>query len=797
MTSKETFQMLDQAVLAGAAETALRLIPPAWPLAATVAVNPFLGHAGETLAATGAQLARVGGTPVTMPRSWYQSKIASGEISSADLHAATGVMGGTAHMAAGDTAPLSPLPTVADLASAVSGMNWTAKIVDRFGVWAAGYLDQGQALWAAPQDKGAYHAWRAYAAHDLTPEIFGLKGFARFVHDSPSDPEAAIQLYAGMLGLQSAALPAYFHRLLMTLGGWAQAGRWRLWQAELADGHDTALRDMLAVRLAFEAALHVQFRTAIETAWSDAKKAYAAPAAPSADLLIDCALQEAFDRAGQRSLIAALSAPAQTTTPARPAVQVALCIDVRSEVIRRSIESVDARIETLGFAGFFGLTLRHRPLGSIVEQDRLPVLLKHGLHSEAVSVEDPAGTEAASRIRQRATRAWGRFRQAAVSSFAFVEASGPLYAWKLIKDSLRLSHEAGAKGEIIKICETLDLDTRATMAESVLRAMSITDRFAHVVVLAGHGAEVANNPHASALHCGACGGYKGDVSARVLAALLNQSDVRARLVAGGIAVPADTLFLAGLHNTTTDEVELFDGDVDVSARKSELDQLRIWLAAAARICRGERMVRLPRARSESDLLRRAKDWCETRPEWALAGCKSFIAAPRHRTAGKDLEGRAFLHSYDWRADTSYGVLELILTAPVVVASWISLQYYGSVVAPVAFGGGNKLLHNVVGGLGVLEGNGGVLRTGLPWQSVHDGKDLTHQPHRLCVVIEAPREAITGVLAKHAGVRDLFDNGWLSLLAMDTGGRVAWRYQRDLTWVAVEGDVGPAALPAAA
>ena len=57
---------------------------------------------------------------------------------------------------------------------------------------------------------------------------------------------------------------------------------------------------------------------------------------------------------------------------------------------------------------------------------------------------------------------------------------------------------------------------------------------------------------------------------------------------------------------------------------------------------------------------------------------------------------------------------MILTAPVVVASWISLQYYGSTVAPTSvFGAGNKLLHNVTGGIGVVEGNGGLMRSGLP------------------------------------------------------------------------------------
>ena len=172
--------------------------------------------------------------------------------------------------------------------------------------------------------------------------------------------------------------------------------------------------------------------------------------------------------------------------------------------------------------------------------------------------------------------------------------------------------------------------------------------------------------------------------------------------------------------------------------------------------RTERADRLPHARSERNIRLRSRDWSEVRPEWALAGCQAFIAAPRHRTAGRNLQGRAFLHDYDWREDRGFGVLELIMTAPVVVASWISLQYYGSTVAPEVFGGGNKLLHNVTGGMGVVEGNGGVLRAGLPWQSVHDGERYVHEPLRLSVCIEAPQEAMTEILRKHAGVRALFD-----------------------------------------
>ncbi|MFO7772140.1 MAG: putative inorganic carbon transporter subunit DabA, partial [Roseovarius gahaiensis] len=184
-----------------------------------------------------------------------------------------------------------------------------------------------------------------------------------------------------------------------------------------------------------------------------------------------------------------------------------------------------------------------------------------------------------------------------------------------------------------------------------------------------------------------------------------------------------------------------------------------------------------------------------RPEWGLAGCRAFIAAPRHRTNGTALSGQSFLHNYDWRADDGFGVLELIMTAPVVVASWISLQYYGSAVVPDLFGGGNKLLHNVAGGIGVLEGNGGALRPGLPWQSVHDGDGFQHDPLRLSVIIEAPREAMSDILSRHAGVKALFDNGWLHLIAMDDTGRLAWRYDGDLKWSAIDNTTAQASIAA--
>jgi uncharacterized protein YbcC (UPF0753/DUF2309 family) len=783
-------------VLQTAADRAARAIPPVWPLASSVAVNPFLGQMGESLATAGARLSRVAGVAVTMPRRWYHQKISAGAISDADLLAAWA--DAPAHLRPADLSTLKSaaacdmprpeaLPTIADLAAEVSGLDWPRLIAERFGAWAAGYFDEGQALWAAPRGNSAYAAWRAVATHDLTPEIAGLAGFARHASEAPDAAPALIARVTDRLGLEPAALETYFHQMLMTLGGWAQYARYKLWQAELAGGSDPTISDVLAIRLIWEEALFLRYQPQLADKWTSVRAAHAAPVEATPDLVIDAILQEAAERAGQRALATTLATASPQAITDRPALQAAFCIDVRSEVFRRALERANPHIQTLGFAGFFGLATAHHRFASDVEERRLPALLNPALRSRSGGPE-LASADVSARVKARAKRAWGRFKLAAVSSFAFVEATGPVYVGKLISDALGLRRASAPNEPAPRLCPALDLAARTTAVEAVLRAMSLVSNFARLVVLVGHGASVVNNPHASGLHCGACGGYSGEVNARLLAALLNDPEVRMALAPRGIEIPADTLFLAALHDTTTDQVTLYAGDQPSPAHQRDIAQAKAWFAAAGKLARGERALRLPRARHERTVPGRSRDWAETRPEWGLAGCQAFIAAPRRRTAAKSLEGRAFLHEYDWTQDGNFRVLELILTAPVVVASWISLQYYGSTVAPAVFGSGNKLLHNVTGGIGVVEGNGGLLRVGLPWQSVHDGDAYAHEPLRLSVCIEAPRQAITDVLRRHDNVRALFDNGWLHLFALDDEGRMAWRYAGELQWSAMN-DLG--------
>ena len=153
----------------------------------------------------------------------------------------------------------------------------------------------------------------------------------------------------------------------------------------------------------------------------------------------------------------------------------------------------------------------------------------------------------------------------------------------------------------------------------------------------------------------------------------------------------------------------------------------------------------------------------------MAGNALFLAVPRGWTQGVDLEGRAFLHSYEADTDTDGSVLELILTAPVIVASWINLQYFASSSTPEFYGGGNKVLHSRIGNLGVLEGNEGDLKAGIPWQSVGYGGTTYHEPLRLQVLVAAPRERVDRIVAAHDSLRQLVEGHWITLTVLEPAG----------------------------
>ncbi|MEM6489770.1 MAG: putative inorganic carbon transporter subunit DabA, partial [Pseudomonadota bacterium] len=400
--------------LMAAAEASIHQVPPAFPLTATVAVNPFLGQAGEDRATAAARLARVAGIRATRPRAQIAAEIAAGRIEDAELEAAAAAAGlavGQLFAAAGQPAALAEAhPTVADLAARATGVDWPELIAERVGLWAAAHFDDGQALWPNPTDD-PFASWRAFATHDLTPQIAGLPGFCARVAALPAAPRAAFAASCAALGLGAEEAPLYFHRLLMTLGGWAQLARTPGWIAERDDTREDTALALLTIRLVWEAALLDAHGQRLALRWETVRDDYAAPVEPDTEQRVDAALQDAADRAAERRLAALLEAEAPAPAgQARPAVQAIFCIDVRSEVFRRALETSDQGIETIGFAGFFGIATAHCGDASDVRELRGPVLIPAGQQSGGGAT---AERDLADRLSSRAVRAWGRFRQAA------------------------------------------------------------------------------------------------------------------------------------------------------------------------------------------------------------------------------------------------------------------------------------------------------------------------------------------------------------------------------------------------
>ena len=704
--------------------TACDRVAPLWPLTHFVAVNPFVG----------------------MTELPFEEAVSLVERT------------GHAQMLPGASAT-TRVRSVADLIDELTprAMNGHAFVVDEISKWCSSYFDQGQAVWPMPwRDQNLWTAWKSAASVDANAELMGIAGFRARVGRLSDEPVEVITEALAELRVPVEAYDTYLLRLLMSTPGWSGYVQYRVRARQMAGTVSDELTQLLAIRITYDVALHAS-TSSIQRAWHDARNEMrSSHANESTDIaerhrrLVDA--EQAYQDVVATSIAGPLAAPISN---ARPDLQAVFCIDVRSEVFRRALEAQSPNIQTIGFAGFFGLSLAYGADQGQPAESRCPVLL-----SPSLNAEDPAP---APRIARWFEDAWQSFRTSAPSCFSFVEAAGLGFGAVLARSTASRA-TASARATLpmsAPLTLNLPIGDRTALAASILRNMGLTRSFAKVVLLCGHGSRTVNNPYASALDCGACGGHAGDANARAAATLLNDPWVRFCLTAANIVIPADTTFVAALHNTTTDDVEVDGVDATISG----------WLGAAGRLARRERSAALGLSglddlAVDDAVRRRSSDWSCVRPEWGLAGNAAFIAAPRARTRDVSLGGRAFLHEYDAAADTTGSVLELIMTAPMVVASWINLQYYASTIDNARFGSGNKALHNVVGTFGVWQGNSGDLQVGLPWQSVHDGTTFRHEPLRLSVFLEAPTARIDDVLRRNEPVRQLVTNEWVRLLAIE-------------------------------
>ena len=815
-----------------ACQQACKAIAPAWPLDRAIAVNPHWERIGQPLRQVAARMAVLGGIKVLPPRDYVQKAWNSGRITPVDLSYALTTLPAAKAIDLTAAACIAALPWAPDTARLPvlidlldddpqrhHRLSWRQAITHQVSQTCAAFFDEQQADWQPRREEGLYAFWRDTLTYDHgIGVLMGLPELGRSVNALPATRTDAERWVLQRLGLPQAVWADYLEAVLLTVNGWASWCAYLGWEARLQGHTDEHLRDLLAIRLAWGALLldckddaaAGQAFAALQAEWRHAP-AWLKQAEDA--LLVDEVWQSALEAGYQRELAGKLMAVAGPAVAIRAAeeikVQAAFCIDVRSEPLRRALEAVWPAIQTIGFAGFFGLPAAYTPLGTQARRPQLPGLLAPAVEvTDSITSADPAGAGQTGESIEAATRARGRWfawsdQWLAASrwpgaAFSFVEAAGIGYAGKLANwlspsaNGRTRDDLTGLPARYRHLCRPglsgLDTTAKVALASGVLHAMGLDHDLAPLVLLVGHGSQTTNNAHAAALDCGACCGQTGEVNARALAQLLNETAVRAGLQAGAIHVPPQTVFVAALHNTTTDEIEGFDLDLVPQAAREEWNRLQTVFAHAGDQVRRERATSLgldPRT-AHGELLtalrRRANDGAQTRPEWGLANNAAFIIAPRHRSQGAVLYGRSFLHDYDASRDSDGSVLELLMTAPMLVTHWINWQYHASTCDPQRLGSGNKVLHNVVGGhIGVFEGNGGDLRIGLSKQSLHDGERWVHEPLRLTVVIDAPASQIERVIQKHAAVRQLLDNGWLHLWRFESEGLV--RYSGS-EWVAL-------------
>ncbi|MBU3694479.1 MAG: DUF2309 domain-containing protein [Rhodocyclaceae bacterium] len=805
-----------RALIDAACEQACRAIAPAWPLDRAIAVNPHWGRIGRPLRQVAARMAVLGAIQVFPTRAYLTQAWEEGRITPADLAHALGDLpaakaaglGVTQCIAALHQAPaVHRLPLLIDVLDDApergARLAWREAITHQVSQTCAAYFDQLQADWQPSREQGLYAFWRDSLLHDHgIGVLMGLDDLGRRLDALPATREDAELWAFSQLGLPEEVWADYLEAVLLTVNGWASWCAYLGWQAGLAGGSDAHLRELLAIRLAWGALL-MQYKddTAAQRAFAALRVQWCC--APQTlrqaedALLVDEVWQLALEAGYQRQLSAKLSGAAGASQLPRVAaeVQAAFCIDVRSEPMRRALESLMPSLQTVGFAGFFGLPVAYTPLATAARRPQLPGLLAPALDVKDSVTEsasdagcDTALDAAASAGRHRNfvwSEQWAAATRWPGAAFSYVEAAGAGYLGKLA-GWLRPSAQPRARDDLAglptryrALCRPalghLSTADKVDLAAKVLHAMGLEQGLAPLVLLVGHGGQTVNNAHAAGLDCGACCGQTGEVNARVLARMLNEQEVRGGLRSRGLAIPQGTTFVAALHNTTTDEIEGFDLDLLNADARARWDGLQPVLAAAGHAVRRERAPSLgvDAGAGQSALLdtlrRRASDGAQTRPEWALAGNAAFVIAPRERTRGLQLDGRSFLHDYDAAQDSDGSVLELLMTAPMLVTHWINWQYHASTCDPQRLGSGNKVLHNIVGGqIGVFEGNGGDLRIGLSYQSLNNGSRWIHEPLRLTVVIDAPRAGIDAIIAKHAVVQQLLDHGWLHL----------WRFEGD-------------------
>lgn len=499
------------------------------------------------------------------------------------------------------------------------------------------------------------------------------------------------------------------------------------------------------------------------------------------------------------------------------AFQLACCIDDREESFRRHLEECDPECETFGIAGFFGVAMYYRGLTDAHYRPLCPVSINPQHYI------DEAPLYSALQADLRRTQVRRRFGQithqthlstrtllggmltgllGSVAAFPLVaRVLFPRIAAKIRSlfgsivhttgTEVRLERQPSDRNSIVqsdsstsdKTTDSLfgySVEEMADIVEGSLQALGLSDGqlLARLFVVCGHGSSSANNPHAAAYDCGACGGGRGGPNARVFAQMANDLRVRSMLANRNLVISNDTVFVGCYHNTCDDSLVWYDLDHLPLNHRPLFERAKQKMAeartrSAHERCRRFESAKLTLAADEAlaHVEGRAEDLSQTRSECGHATNALCFVGRREWSRGLFLDRRAFLTSYDPTLDDERSsILEGMLCAVIPVCAGINLEYYFSHVDPTGYGCGTKLPHNVTSLLGVMDGAFSDLRTGLPWQMVE-----LHEPVRLLFVIETTPDAMQRIIDENPAIRQLVNGEWVQLAVFDSVRNQIYRY----------------------
>jgi len=504
------------------------------------------------------------------------------------------------------------------------------------------------------------------------------------------------------------------------------------------------------------------------------------------------------------------------TRATRPEAQLIFCMDEREESFRRHLEEHNPALETLGAAGFFGVAMNYQGLDDHQFAALCPIVVTPTHQVQEIPLAEMENTlERHNRGRKLNQRITNLLLQSSRSnpllSHPVINLFAPITLIGLIAKTLFPKAQqqlvAGITNTISPpVATQLDFtfdaedtpkqpnlgftDTeQADRVTNLLRVMGLTNVFAPLVVLFGHGSTSLNNPHEVAHNCGACSGGHGGPNARVFAAMINRPEVRKLLAERGIHIPADTWFIGAEHDTCNENIDWYDLSELPPALQPAFNKLQGDMNHARYLSAHERCRRLisaPRNPSLKAALHhiqeRAADFSQSRPELGHATNAAAVVGRRSLTQGAFFDRRVFLISYDPTQDTDGKILESILLAVGPVGAGINLEYYFSTVNDERFGCGTKVPHNVTGFFGIMDGTSSDLRTGLPIQMTE-----VHEAMRLQLLVEAKTSVLEEIYARQDSLRELIAGGWLHLSAKDPDSSDIYVFERGTGFVLWQAD----------